>query len=184
MLDKWDYSGASTMCFSDHNQESYKKSAQFLGGGQVEDWGCGTCWSKKYFTDYRGIDGSYHPCVDEIVDLVSYTSNVDNILIRQTLSCNKGWAKILENAKLSFKKKLCLVIYTPFAPTTKEGYVHTVRDASGVLSKQLTITEMYFNPQDILDFFPESEYIVTHEEVQTTQLYNRDWIIYVEKINK
>ena len=31
MLNKWDYSGADQMCFSDVKQESYKKAAEFLG---------------------------------------------------------------------------------------------------------------------------------------------------------
>jgi len=47
MLNKWDYSGADSVCYSDENCESYKKAAEFLGPDQpVEDWGGGTGWGK------------------------------------------------------------------------------------------------------------------------------------------
>jgi hypothetical protein len=182
MLNKWDYSGCDEMCFSDVNQESYKKAAEFLGD-TVEDWGCGTGWAKRYFKNYRGIDGSLHRNVDEQVDLVTYTSKVDNILMRQVLECNVEWRKILENVKKSFQKKFCLVIYTPFVNKTRVGSLHVPVKADNTrMDSSMAIPEINFNKQDILDCFPESEYRVREEEIKTTQGYGRDWVIYVEKV--
>ena len=180
MLGKWDYSGASDMCFSDENCESYKKSAEFIGD-TVEDWGCGTAWSKQYFKNYRGIDGSPHKNVDEIVDLQEYTSDVDNILMRQVLECSGNWRKVLENVKKSFKKKFCLVIYTPEVEETRIGYVHTPVKADGSKMGGV-INEVYFNRQDILNYFPESEFKVRQETIKTQQGYNEEWVLYVERI--
>ena len=70
--------------FSDQNEESYKKSAAFLGDiDPIEDWGCGMGWSKRYFPNcqYKGIDGSLG-FVTETTELTDYTSDIDNILLR------------------------------------------------------------------------------------------------------
>jgi len=180
MLNKWDYSGVDEMCFSDSNQESYRKSAEFLGD-TVEDWGCGTGWSKQYFKNYLGVDGSRHKNVDIVADLVEYTSNCDNVLMRQTLECNTEWKKILENVRKSFKKKFCLIVYTPIVEKTRVG---RVRYADGTYSNDLTISEMYFNKQDILGYFPESlGYKIFEETIKTNQGYGSEWILYVEKIS-
>ena len=171
------------MCFSDKYELSYKKSAEFLGD-TVEDWGCGTAWSKRYFKNYRGVDGSPHKNVDEVVDLVEYTSDVENILMRQTLECNYEWEQILENVKKSFRRRFCLVVYTPFVEKTRVGYIHKPKRADGTEMKDKEIREVYFRKQDILDYFPESEgYKVSEETVKTSQGYGQDWILYVEKIS-
>lgn len=170
MLGKWNYHPKGSVCYSDSKQESYKKSAEFLGD-TVEDWGCGTGWSKNYFKNYRGIDGSYHPNVDEIVDLVDYTSDVDNILIRQVLELNIEWKKIIENLKKSFKKKLCIIIFTPTGDTT-----HIIEYGSNS-----SIPVISFKKEDILDCFSEEEFIILEETIETGQGYNKDWIIYIER---
>jgi len=169
MLNKWDYSGIDSACYSDNDQESYKKSAKFLGDS-VEDWGCGTCWSKRFFKKYRGIDGSFHKNVDEVVDLVKYTSDVDNILMRQVLELNEEWREILENVKKSFRKKFCLVIFTPFVDKTRIGEVEGNKKV------------IYFNKQDVLDYFPKQKFKVLEEIVKTKQGYNQDWLLYVERL--
>jgi len=148
-------------------KESYKKSADFLGNN-VEDWGCGTGWAKRYFKNYKGIDGSLSKGVIEATDLADYTSEVDNILMREVLEYNIEWKKVLDNVKKSFKKKFCLIISTPFA---KETHVHEwFRD----------IPEMQFRKQDILDQF--KGYKVKKETIKTDHLYKQDWILYVERI--
>lgn len=180
MKNKWDYSGVDQVCYSDPKQESYIKSANFLGD-TVEDWGCGTCWSKQYFKNYRGIDGSPSKYTDEVVDLVEYTSNVDNILMRQVLELNKDWKKILENVKKSFKKKFCLIIFTPFAKKTHIEETAPVLDANGKKIGNDEIAIIYFNKNDILNYFPKSEFKIKEEIVKTEQGYERDWILYVER---
>ena len=179
-LGKWDYSGASMVCYADPLQESYKKAAAFLGD-TVEDWGCGTGWSKKHFKNYRGVDGSVHKNVDEVVDLVKYTSDVDNILMRQVLECNPEWKQILDNVKASFKKKFCLIVFTPFVDKTRLGPDDPVHRADGSRVEGATFFNVYFKKQDILDYFPSPEFTVNEEEVKTNQGFKRDWILYVER---
>lgn len=181
MLGKWDYSGVDQVCYSDSKCESYKKAAAFLGD-TVEDWGCGTGWAKRYFKDYRGIDGS--PCryTDEVADLVKYTSSVDNILMRQVLELNTQWRQILENIKKSFKKKFCLIIYSPLVKKTRIGETAQALYADGTPQKGKIISTIYFNKQDILDYFPASEgYAVSEEIIKTNQGYGQEWILYIEK---
>jgi hypothetical protein len=177
----WDYSGVDQMCYSDSNCESYKKAAAFLGE-TVEDWGCGTGWAKKYFENYRGIDGSPSAFLKETVDLVKYTSEVDNILMRQVLELNEDWREILENVKKSFRKKFCLIIYTPQIKKTRIGHLHIPVRADGSKMKGKVISEIYFSKQDILAFFPENEYRLMEEYIETRQGYFREWILYVEKL--
>lgn len=173
---KWDYSKVDDVCYSDPKCESYKKAAAFLGDS-VEDWGGGTGWARRYFSDYRNIDCNPHKRVDEVVDLTSYSSNVDNILIRQVLESNTQWRDILENAMKSFNKKLCIVLGTPFVRKTREGPKNPVPSGG-------YIQEMYFKKKDILDYFPESGgYKVSSEYIKTNQYYHKDWILYVEKIS-
>lgn len=180
MVGKWDYSGLSEACFSDNNQESYKKAAGFLIDN-VEDWGCGTGWAKRYFKNYKGIEGSIAKNVDVVADLVDYASKCENILMREVLEYNTDWKKILQNVKESFSKKFCLIISTPFSKKTRVGFWHKPLKADGSEGEG-KIPEMYFNKQDILDEFPESEFKVKEETIKTNHLYGKDWILYVEKI--
>jgi hypothetical protein len=169
------------MCFSDEKQESYKKAAEFLGD-TVEDWGGGTGWAKRYFKNYKNIDGSLSKYTDVHADLREYISDCDNILMRQVLESNEDWRVILENVKKSFKKKFCLVVYTPQVKKTRSGHLHTPVRSDGTKMKGKVIYEIYFNKQDILDYFPESEYKIKEEYIKTNQGYNNEWILYVQKI--
>jgi len=177
----WDFSGVDDMCFSDSDCTSYKKAAEFLGD-TVEDWGCGTAWARYYFKHYRGIDGSPHKNVDEVVDLREYTSDVDNILMRQVLELNDDWRVILDNVKKSFRKRFCLVVYTPLVGKTRVGHVHVPVKADGSRMQGKEIHEIYFNKQDILDCFLSDKYKVTEEQIKTNQGYHNEWILYVEKV--
>lgn len=167
MKNKWKYTGS--VMFSDIKQESYKKAAEFLGD-TVEDWGCGTGWAKRFFKNYHGIDGSPSEFVlpEDTVDLVDYTSDVDSILMREVLEYNTKWKKILKNVKRSFKKKLCLIISTPFAEKT---HIDTWYGE---------IPELRFKKEDILKQFKDCK--TKEETIKTNHLYGQDWILYVEKI--
>lgn len=169
MKGKWDYSKTSQVCYSDSDCQSYKKSAEFLGD-TVEDWGGGTGWAKRYFKNYRNVDFSPHTNTDEVADLVNYTSDVDNILMREVLEYNTEWKKILDNVKKSFKKKFCLIISTPFTDKTHISCV----------SKN-GIKEYRFKKEDILNEF--NGYKLKEETVKTDHLYGQDWILYVQRNN-
>lgn len=183
MLRKWDYSGVDEVCYSDKKCESYKKASEFLDG-KCQDWGCGTGYARHFFSDYSGIDCSPSSFVSDkdIVDLVSYTSDVDNILMRQVLELNTEWVNILENVKKSFKKKFCLVIFSPFADETHVGEIEQMTSASGVKRENVYVSVIYFNKQDILNFFPKSEYKISEETIKTEQGYGSEWILYVERL--
>ena len=179
---KWDYSGVSDMCFSDSNQESYKKAALFLGD-TVEDWGAGTMWAKRYFKNYRGIDGSPSIYIkpEDVVDLVEYTSDVENILMRQVLECNQEWRKIIDNVKKSFRKKLCITICTPLVKNTHIGYSQPAIKADGSKMEDAELFGIFFNKQDILDCFPPNEYILKEETIDVDIGYGKEWLLYVER---
>jgi hypothetical protein len=186
MLGKWDYSGVDHMVYSDSNRESYIKAAEFLGDS-VEDWGCGTGYAGQYFKNYKGIDGSpsKHIPKENIVDLQNYTSNADNILIRQVLECCGDWQKVLLNAMKSFKRKLCIVISTPSVETTQIGSTVRLRSADNTLAKQEdSFDEIYFNRQDILNYFPTREFRIKEETIKTQIGHGEEWILYVERITR
>lgn len=109
---------------------SYRIGAEFLADCKiVEDWGCGAGGFKKYRTSgYVGVDGSKTPYAKITADLTKYKSNVDGIFIRHVLEHNEDWEKILINALKSARKKLCLVIFTPFEKRTKIIATEVIQD--------------------------------------------------------
>ena len=101
---------------------TYRMAAAFLADVEdVEDWGCGKggfrlfCQSK-----YKGIDGSRTPHAEVIADLATYRSSPEGILLRHVLEHNYEWESILHSAVRSFRKKLCIILFTPFAEATQE----------------------------------------------------------------
>lgn len=103
------------------DETTYRLAAEFLEDVDVvEDWGCGGGGFRRFCeTKYIGIDGSDTPFADKVVDLCNYTSSVDGILLRHVLEHNVEWEKILKNAVNSFKKKLCIILFTPFVRKTR-----------------------------------------------------------------
>ena len=101
---------------------TYRMAAAFLADViEVEDWGCGAGGFKRFCrARYVGLDGSKTPFADRIADLCTYTSRVEGIFMRHVLEHNYSWKQILDNAVSSFTKKLCLVLFTPFGPETRE----------------------------------------------------------------
>lgn len=98
-------------------QETYIKAAEFLGGGPIEDWGCGTCYAKKFFPNgYVGVDGTPDYC-DVTAELAKHTSDAKGILLRHVLEHNFEWEAILKNA-LASTKKLAVVVCSEFGSET------------------------------------------------------------------
>jgi hypothetical protein len=100
---------------------TYRLAAEYLADADaVEDWGCGSGGFRLFCkTHYIGVDGSATPFADKVVDLCNYTSSADGILLRHVLEHNVEWEKILHNAVNSFKKKLCIILFTPFGRKTR-----------------------------------------------------------------
>jgi hypothetical protein len=101
---------------------TYLMAATFLADvSEVEDWGCGRGGFRHFcLTNYIGVDGSKTPFADKIVDLCAYSSVAEGILIRHILEHNFQWEKILSGALRSFQRKVCLILFTPFASETKQ----------------------------------------------------------------
>ena len=97
---------------------SYQIAGAYLSNClTVEDWGCGHGTFRDHCTahHYIGVDGSPSPAADRVVDLCSYRSVVEGILVRHVIEHNpNGWDQILTNAIESFSKRLVIVIFTPF----------------------------------------------------------------------
>lgn len=125
-LGKWDrwyrnqVAQRSTIVYG--NATTYYMAAAFLTGCRaIEDWGCGTGGFERFCPgDYVGVDGSRTPHASKVVELTTYRSDVDGILIRHVLEHNYNWPKILAGAVGSFRKRLCVVLFTPFSDTTRE----------------------------------------------------------------
>src|ERR1043166_2552859 len=106
MLNKWDSRYQSGESFPYGDELSYIKASRFLSGhGRIEDWGCGTAWARRYFTNYLGIDGTAG-FADIVADLRTYHSSPECIHLRHVLEHNLEWALIFENAVECFSKRL------------------------------------------------------------------------------
>jgi hypothetical protein len=124
MLGEWNnwYRDAEPSRFQDSDTTTYELAAKFLQDmKEVEDWGCGFGGFKQFYTGkYIGVDGSKTPYVDVVADLRYYISYVDGIMMRHVLEHNYEWDKVLSNALASFRKKMCLILFTPYATETHE----------------------------------------------------------------
>ncbi len=121
-------------------EDTYKKAAGWLDGLSVEDWGCGYCFARKFLPNsrYRGVDAG-SPLADVNVDLASYSSVSQGILLRHVLEHNESWMDILRNAMKSFTERLCLVLFIPANETGSD--IHHA-DESHVIAKNLSLSRI------------------------------------------
>lgn len=153
------------------DETTYVKAMEFLADcAIVEDWGCGTGYARKYAngSKYIGVDGSKSRFCDVVADLRAYRSGPDGILIRHVLEHNHDWRRILENAVASFRKKLAIVIFTPFS----EGTVQIATNWSD-------IPDLSFRRQDLLDVFAGNPY--TEETLETGTQYGKEHVFLVRR---
>jgi hypothetical protein len=168
MTGKWDYRHGLQIAYGD--ETSYAKGMAYLDGhGAIEDWGCGTAFAKRFATrsSYIGIDGSRSAFRDKAADLRTYTSKADCIFMRHVLEHNYEWRRILTNAVASFKRRMVLVIFTPFADETRPIAIW-----SG-------IPDIAFRKEDLTEIFGHLVY--SEESLQTETQYKTEHIFYIEK---
>ena len=175
MLNKWNkwYKDTKTIkSFGD--KRTYKLATDFLADmEEVEDWGCGAGGFKQFYKGkYLGIDGTKTPFVDKVADLRGYRSEVDGILIRHVLEHNYDWQEILSNALLSFKKKFCLVLFTPFVKVTKE-IAHNKKHG-------VDVPDIAFSKEDIERYFEGLKWRL-QDNIKTRKGHGVEHIYYVEK---
>jgi len=87
----------------------------------VEDWGCGGCGAKPFFTrsQYVGVDGS-GPYADVVTDLRERReTNASGILIRHVLEHNFSWPDILWNAAESRASRIAVILFLEPRPFTE-----------------------------------------------------------------
>lgn len=89
----------------------------------IEDWGAGMAYARQFIPEgvtYTAVDWSPSagPWVDVVADAATYRSAPDGILLRHVLEHNDQWQAVLDNAVASFRRRLALVIFTPFSDET------------------------------------------------------------------
>ena len=155
MRDKWagirDATGANAAGFYGI-EETYRKAANFLDDGPVEDWGCGKAYAKRFFSQpYKGVDGTPDGC-DLVANLAQYTSNTHGILMRHVLEHNFDWEIVLKNAVAS-AERIAIVVCTAFSEETHLLYI----DEHG-------IPIFSFRKEDLTRHFPAyTEEVITGE---------------------
>lgn len=172
MLGLWDYSKVAPGEKYGDDDVTYEKGMGFLSDcATVEDWGCGTGYSKKFCNGtYRGLDGSKGPETDIVVDLRDYKSNPDGIFMRHVLEHNHDWKKVLDNAVASFGKKFVLILFTPLQPATRVLAInHDYHD----------VPDIGFRKEDITDAFKGFD--VKEEVLRTRTQYGIEFIFYVSR---
>ncbi len=172
MLGLWDYSKVKPGDRYGEDDVTYEKGMAFLADCPiVEDWGCGTGYSKNFCKGiYRGVDGSKGPHTDVIADLREYRSDPHGIFMRHVLEHNHDWAKVLENALASFKKKMALILFTPFQPSTR---VLTTN------AEYHDVPDIGFRKEDITG--PLKGLKVREEVLRTKTQYGIEFVFYIER---
>jgi hypothetical protein len=156
---------------------TYKRGAAYLAGvGSVEDWGCGSAYFKRFVSAgrYRGIDHDPYASCDQAADLADYTSETDGIFMRHVLEHDLRWRSILRNALASFRRRMVLVVYTPFVRATEDH--HRVEGpTSGML-----LPEIRFCRGDLVREFRGVRFRL-EENLPTDSPFGREHIFYLCK---
>lgn len=168
----WKYASLDQFNYGDDT--TYKKGIAFLDGhGTIEDWGCGFAHARTFVTEsqYIGLDGSSKHA-DEIVDLTEYASTVDCIFMRHVLEHNADWRRILANAVASFRSRMVLVIFTPFAEMT-------CQIATSTTLTSIPVPDISFRKEDLTQCFAHLHYL--EESLATDTQYGVEHIFYIDK---
>jgi hypothetical protein len=169
MTGKWNLKYTAQSSYGDDT--TYRKGMAFLDGhGTIEDWGCGKGHARHFVnkSQYVGIDGSWSPFSDKIVDLENYRSSPDCIFMRHVLEHNHNWRRVLENAVNSFMKRMTLIIFTPFEDETRQ-----------ISTNWSDVPDIAFRKEDLLEYFRHLLY--REETIHTDTQYGIEHIFYLKK---
>lgn len=148
----------------------YRIAAEWVAGcATVEDWGCGGGWLRRFVLEgvYVGLDGSATPYADHVVDLATWQSKPEGIVMRSVLEHNHDWQPILDNALRSFTKRFFLALFTPLTDETTLLLTEPAYHDVPVYSFRLT---------DITDRIP-ADVTWTEETVPTRSFYGAETFI-------
>jgi hypothetical protein len=172
MLGAWKYEELDRFHYGD--DVTYEKGMAFLDGhGTIEDWGCGFGHARQFVrkSRYVGVDGSAKSA-DKIADLREYASDADCIFMRHVLEHNVDWKRILENAVASFRRRMALIIFTPFSESTR-----VIRTTATVTS--VPVPDISFRKADLTEHFANLK--CREEAVATDTEYGLEHVFYIEK---
>jgi hypothetical protein len=172
LVGAWNYDNMPKFHYGDDT--TYQRGMAFLDGyGEIEDWGCGFAHARSFVRNsiYIGVDGS-SPHADKIVDLCEYRSESDCIFMRHVLEHNVEWRRILAGAIASFKKRMTLIIFTPFSETTR--IMTTALNCTSV-----SVPDISFRKEDLTEYFRDLKY--TEESVKTDTQYRIEHLFYIER---
>lgn len=104
-------------------EASYRAAAAWLSPcATIADWGGGAGQFRRYLPPwhrYTLVDGTDQGVRRQvIVDLVGYRVPSDGILLRHVLDCTFDWRAVLASACAAFRRRLCVVTFTPAAEAT------------------------------------------------------------------
>ena len=156
---------------------TYKRGAAYLAGvGQIEDWGSGSVYFKRFVTAgrYRGIDRDPSVSSDLTADLAEYISETDGIFMRHVLEQDLRWRSILRNALASFRRRMLLVLYTPFVRATED---HRRGDGA---AHGTSLPEIHFCRGDLVREFRDVHFRL-EENVLTDSPFGREQVFYLRK---
>lgn len=123
--ERWDYSAGIVQYGED---TTYRLGISWLAEtcATIEDWGAGAAYAHRFVPEgitYTAIDwaSSAWPWSAVITDVASYHPDPapDGILLRHVIEHNDPWQPVLDNAVATFRKRLALVIFTPFGEVTR-----------------------------------------------------------------
>jgi glycosyltransferase involved in cell wall biosynthesis len=157
---------------------TYKRGAAYLSGvGRVEDWGCGSAYFRRFIPAgcYLGIDRDPAACCDLAADLAGYTSTTDGVFLRHVLEHDARWRTILSNALASFRRRMVLVVSTPFVRATTE-HDPLQGPTAGALCP-----EIHFCRTDLVREFRAIPFRL-EENLLTDSPFGREHVFYLSKI--
>lgn len=172
--DKWNFIYDTTSeIISYGDNETYMRGWKFLKDcKEIEDWGCGFGYFGTFVPKdkYIGIDGSNSKAAAIKADLTTYTSSPSGIFMRHILEHNAEWEKVLKNAIASFKERMVLIIFTPFAEETRQIAWNTLHD----------VPDLSFKLEDLTQHFNHLEYDLV-SDIKTGSQYGIEHIFYISK---
>ena len=169
----WNYDNVPKFHYGDDT--TYRKGMAFLDGyGTIEDWGCGFAHARTFVhsSRYVGIDGS-SPHADKIVDLanIGRTRTASSCAMSSNTMSNGG--EILAGAIASFRKRMVLIVFTPFAETTR--IISTALNCTSV-----SVPDISFRKADLTQYFRDLRY--TEESLKTDTQYSIEHVFYTREV--
>ena len=139
----------------------------------IEDWGCGSGHAAQFARNAAvlGIDGSPGRRVDVVDDLRTYKgTKPDGIYMRHVLEHNMDWETVLQNALGQFRKRMVLVIFTPFSYATVCLPVPPTQK----------VPDISFRKEDLTKHFAS---MIDHEDsLVTGAMYGTEHVFYLARV--